>query len=133
MLNPIDPRSAVPIYVQVIEQIRQRVAAGVLAPGDQLPSVRELASQLLINPNTAVRIYRDLEREGLLEFHRGQGTFVSERAKALAERDRLRLLAKRLEDIVQQARTFGVSDDALADLLREVLSRSPSRAGKAGA
>jgi GntR family transcriptional regulator len=132
MLNPIDPRSAVPIYVQVMEQIRQRVAAGVLAPGDQLPSVRELASQLLINPNTAVRIYRDLEREGLLEFRRGQGTFVSERAKALAERDRLRLLAKRLEDTVQQARTFGVSDDALVDLLREVLSRSPSRAGKAG-
>jgi GntR family transcriptional regulator len=132
MLNPIDPRSAVPIYVQVMEQIRQRVAAGVLAPGDQLPSVRELASQLLINPNTAARIYRDLEREGLVEFRRGQGTFVSERAKALAERDRLRLLSKRLEDLVAQARTFGVSDDVLVDLLREILSRSPSRAGKAG-
>jgi GntR family transcriptional regulator len=108
MLDPINPRSAIPIYVQVTEQIRQRVAAGVLVPGDQLPSVRELASHLLINPNTAVRIYRDLEREGLLEFRRGQGTFVSERAKALA-----------------------VSDDALVDLLRETLSRSPSRAGKA--
>jgi GntR family transcriptional regulator len=131
MLDPINPRSAMPIYVQVTEQIRQRVAAGVLVPGDQLPSVRELASQLLINPNTAVRIYRDLEREGLLEFRRGQGTFVSERAKALAESDRLRLLAKRLEGVVEQARTFGVSDDALVDLLRETLSRSPSRAGKA--
>jgi GntR family transcriptional regulator len=131
MLDPINPRSAMPIYVQVTEQIRQRVAAGVLVPGDQLPSVRELASQLLINPNTAVRIYRDLEREGLLEFRRGQGTFVSERAKALAESDRLRLLAKRLEGVVEQARIFGVSDDALVDLLRETLSRSPSRAGKA--
>jgi GntR family transcriptional regulator len=133
MLNPIDPRSAVPIYVQVMEQIRQRVAAGVLAPGDQLPSVRELASQLLINPNTVVRIYRDLEREGLVEFRRGQGTFISERAKALAERDRLRLLTKHLEDLVEQAHTFGVPDDALVDLLREILSRSPSRAGRAGA
>ncbi len=123
MLNPIDPKSAIPIYVQVIDQIRQRVAAGVLAPGDQLPSVRELASQLLINPNTVARIYRDLERDGLLETRRGQGTFIASDATALAETDRLRLLAERLEDVVEQARTFGLSDDALVDLLREIVSR----------
>ncbi len=124
MLNPIDPKSAIPIYVQVMEQIRQRVAAGVLAPGDQLPSVRELASQLLINPNTVARIYRDLERDGLLETRRGQGTFIAARAAALAETDRLRLLSERLEEVVEQARTFGLSDAALVDLLREIVSRT---------
>ncbi len=132
MLNPIDPKSTVPIYVQVMEQIRQRVAAGVLVPGDQLPSVRELASHLLINPNTVARIYRDLEREGLLEFRRGQGTFVSEQAEALAEADRVRMVEERLEDAAEQARAFGIPDDALVDLLREILSRSSSRARKAG-
>lgn len=132
MLNPIDPKSAVPIYVQVMEQIRQRVAAGVLAPGDQLPSVRELASHLLINPNTVARIYRDLEREGLLEFRRGQGTFVSGQAEALAETDRVRMVEARLEDAAEQARAFDIPDDALVDLLRGILSRSSSRARKAG-
>jgi len=62
MLNPIDVKSAVPIYVQVAEQIRQRIAAGVLVPGEQLPTVRRLATHLLINPNTVARVYRDLER-----------------------------------------------------------------------
>jgi GntR family transcriptional regulator len=132
MLNPIDPKSAVPIYVQVMDQIRQRVAAGVLAPGDQLPSVRELASLLLINPNTVARIYRDLEREGILETRRGQGTFISDRAEAMAEIDRVRMLGERLDEVVEQARTFGVPDDALVALLREILDRSASRARKAG-
>jgi GntR family transcriptional regulator len=123
MLNPIDPKSAIPIYVQVIDQIRQRVAAGVFAPGDQLPSVREMASQLLINPNTVARIYRDLERDGLLETRRGQGTFIASDAAVLAETDRLRLLSARLQEVIEQARTFGVPDEALVALLGEMLSR----------
>ena len=123
MLNPINPKSAIPIYLQVIDQIRQRVAAGVFAPGDQLPSVREMASQLLINPNTAARIYRDLERDGLLETRRGQGTFIASGAAALAETDRLRLLSARLQEVIEQARTFGVPDEALVALLGEMLSR----------
>ncbi len=131
MLNPIDVRSPVPIYAQVMEQIRQRVAAGVWAPGDQLPTVRDLASQLLINPNTVARIYRDLEKEGLLETRRGAGTFVASTAFALARVERVRALTEQLEEIVIQARLFGVSDAALVDLLREILQRSLTRAGKA--
>ena len=131
MLNPIDPKSAIPIYVQVMEQIRQRIAAGVFVPGEQLPTVRELASQLLLNPNTVARIYRDLEREGLLESRRGSGTFVASTAAALARVDRERALRTHLEDLVAQARLFDVSEAARMDLLRDILQRSPTRAGKA--
>jgi len=130
MLNPIDLKSALPIYAQVTEQIRQRIAAGVFAPGDQLPTVRELASQLLINPNTVSRIYRDLEREGLLETRRGAGTFVAASAASLARVDRERALRAQLEELVLQARLFGVSDPALLSLLRDILQRSPTRVGK---
>ncbi len=131
MLNPVDVKSAIPIYVQVMEQIRQRIAAGVWAPGEQIPTVRELASHLLINPNTVARIYRDLEKEGLLETRRGAGTFVAATAAALAKVDRVRALTEQLEEIVSQARLFGVSDAALIELLREILQRSLTRAGKA--
>ena len=131
MLNPIDAKSAVPIYVQVAEQIRQRIAAGVLVPGEQLPTVRRLATHLLINPNTVVRVYRDLEQEGLLETRRGSGTFVASTATALALSGRQRVLRQQLEEIVVQARLFGVSDAALVDLLREIMQRSLVRVGKA--
>jgi len=123
MFTPIDPKSAVPIYLQIIEQIRRQVAAGVLAPGDQLPSVRELAQQLLINPNTAARVYRDLEREGLLETRRGQGTYVAARASALAESERKRLVAARLEEAAAEARAFGISHEAVLQLFRDILAR----------
>ena len=131
MFNPIDVKSAVPIHVQVAEEIRQRIAAGVLTPGEQLPTVRALATHLLINPNTVARVYRDLEREGLLETRRGSGTFVASTATALALADRQHMLRQQLEEIVVQARLFGVSDAALADLLREIMQRSLVRVGKA--
>ena len=131
MFSPIDVKSAVPIHVQVAEEIRQRIAAGVLAPGEQLPTVRALATHLLINPNTVARVYRDLEREGLLETRRGSGTFVASTATALALADRQHMLRQQLEEIVVQARLFGVSDAALAGLLREIMQRSLVRVGKA--
>ena len=124
MLTSINPKSAVPIYRQIMEQIRRAVAAGVLAAGDQLPSVRELAAQLLINPNTAARVYRDLERDGLLETRRGQGTFSASDASALAESERTRLISERLEAAVVEARAFGFSDEEIIELLRQILSPS---------
>jgi len=122
MLNSIDPKSALPIYRQIIAQIRRGVAAGLLAPGDQLPSVRELAARLLVNPNTVARVYRDLERDGLLETRRGQGTFISANAEALAESERRRLLAEQLEEVARDARAFGLSDEAALELFRASLA-----------
>jgi len=122
MLNSIDPKSAVPIYLQIIGQIRRQVAAGLLAPGDQLPSVRDLASQLLINPNTAARVYRDLERDGLIETRRGQGTYVSPTAAALPEPERARIVSERLKETIDEARGLGLSDGAILNLCQKTLA-----------
>ncbi|HHW99476.1 MAG TPA: GntR family transcriptional regulator, partial [Firmicutes bacterium] len=73
----LDHRSPIPIYVQLQNQVKQAIAGGVLAPGEQLPSVRELAGRLAVNPNTIARAYQELEREGLIETLRGRGTFVT--------------------------------------------------------
>jgi GntR family transcriptional regulator len=123
MLNHIDPKSALPIYRQIIEQIRRSVAAGLLAPGDQLPSVRDLASQLLVNPNTVARVYRDLERDGLLETRRGQGTYIAASATALIESERRRLIADQLEVVARDIRAFGISEEAAVQMLRDTLGR----------
>lgn len=126
MLNSIDPKSAVPIYLQIMDQIRRQVAAGVLAPGDQLPSVRELASQLVINPNTAARVYRDLEHDGLLESRRGMGTYIASGAAALAESERKRIARETIEKVIQEARYLGLTDDMILRLVHQALGRRQS-------
>ena len=83
----IDPESRVPLYAQIVEQIQAHIAAGQLTPGDQLPTIRQLATDLRINFNTVVRAYLELEREGLISTQRGRGTFVADspEEEALAE------------------------------------------------
>lgn len=94
----VEPGRGVPIYIQIMDQIRRSVAGGTLSPGEQLPSVRELALQLAINPNTIAKAYQELEREGVVHTLRGRGTFVSQQAEALPDSDRL----KRLEEAVEK-------------------------------
>lgn len=72
----VDTRSGVPIYLQIIEQVKRSVALGVLAPGEQLPTVKQLALDLTVNPNTVARAYRDLERDDVIETASGRGSFV---------------------------------------------------------
>ena len=128
MIDRVDPKSPLPIYRQIIDGICRGVAAGTLAPGDQLPSVRELAAQLLVNPNTVARVYRDLERDGLLETRRGTGTFIASGAEALAEVERKRLVADKLAEVARDVHAFGLSVDAALQLLREALAdRKPGR------
>jgi GntR family transcriptional regulator len=121
MFEPIDPKAATPIYRQITEQIRRRVAAGTLVPGDQLPSVRELAAGLLVNPNTVAKVYRDLEREGLLETRRGDGTYVSAGASAMAETERRRVVTAQLEEVARDVRAFGISEKDALGLFRQIL------------
>lgn len=78
MLLSVDPSSPIPIYAQIVSQVRAGVAGGELRPGDALPSVRQLATELRVNPNTVAQAYRELEREGITYVQRGQGTFVAE-------------------------------------------------------
>lgn len=122
MFERVDPKAAVPIYRQIADQIRRRVAAGVLAPGDQLPSVRELAAQLLVNPNTVAKVYRDLEREGLLDARQGQGTYVSANAAAMADSERRRLVGAQLEEVARDVRAFGLSQEFAVKLFRQLLA-----------
>jgi len=117
----LDTRSAVPLSHQMAEQIRRAVAAGQAKPGDRLPSVRELAVSLLVNPNTVARVYRDLEIEGLLETRRGQGTYVAEAAQALAERERLRIVRARLGHAAEEARAFGLAPERVLEMLQQIL------------
>jgi GntR family transcriptional regulator len=127
MFDSIDPKSALPIYRQIADQIRWRVAAGVFAPGDKLPSVRELAAQLLVNPNTVAKVYRDLERDGLLDTRRGDGTYISSEAVALAESERTRIIEEQLRLTARDAGAFGLSEQAAMELFRRVLSDMAQR------
>lgn len=121
MFDSVDPKSGLPIYLQIAEQVRRSVAAGLLSPGDQLPSVRELATRLLVNPNTVAKVYRDLERDGLLETRRGQGTFVAAEAVSMAEGERRRLITDQLRAVARDVRAFGLEEEAALDLFRRVL------------
>jgi len=125
VFDSINPKSALPIYRQIADQIRWRVAAGVFAPGDRLPSVRELAAQLLVNPNTVAKVYRDLERDGLLDTRRGDGTYISSDAIALAESERMRIIEEQLRTVARDARAFGLEGEAAVELFRRILSERP--------
>ncbi len=109
----------VPIYQQIVNQVKLMVASGRLQPGEELPPIRTLALQLSINPNTVARAYRDLELEGLVAKRRTAGTYVSAAGSPLARRERLRLLRERIDALLAEARQMDVDTDELIALLRE--------------
>ena len=117
----LDPASPSPIYSQIIEQVRWAVAAGVLRPDDELPSVRNLASQQLINPNTVARAYLELEREGLVTKKRGTGTYVSPQAARLSDENRTRMVAEVLDKALRQAVEIHMSPDQIRKIFEERL------------
>ena len=116
----LDPKSGVPPYLQVAQQIRQALVAGVLVPGDQLPTVKEVVTRLAINPNTVFKGYRELEREGLVEGRPGAGTFVLRRPPGPGPGTHA-TLARGLARWVERARAAGFDDPSIESLLRETL------------
>ena len=116
----LDSKSGVPPYLQIARQIRQALVAGVLVPGDQLPTVKEVVTQLAINPNTVFKGYRELEREGLVEGRPGAGTFVLRRPPGPAPGAHS-ALARSLARWVDRARSAGLDDSSMEALLRETL------------
>jgi len=114
----LDLHSGVPVYRQIIDQVRGGIAAGSLTPGDQLPTVRQLAVDLAINPNTVVRAYRELELGGLLETHQGTGTFIGAQKMKGADAERERQLAQIVADCVSRAGAAGFTVDNLMEELR---------------
>jgi GntR family transcriptional regulator len=120
----LEARSGVPTYLQLVQQVRQAIRLGVLRPGDQLPTVKEVVSSLTINPNTVLRAYRELDLEGLTEGRRGVGTFVAESAAPLPQAD-VKALRTALQKWVARARAAGLDDDNLHALFADVV-RPPS-------
>lgn len=116
----VDGRSGVPPYLQVVRQVRQALRMGVLNVGDQLPSVREVVAAVAINPNTVLKAYRDLEREGLVEARSGQGTFVRALPPGPPPGTHSRL-GHSLARWVREAREAGLDEESMESLLRITL------------
>lgn len=117
----IDTSSFTPFYEQVKVQLRAGIRRGALRPGDSLPSIREMASILLLNPNTVARAYRELEQEGLVATRKGKGCFVAETASKLVGRGGQEGLVRLLDDVLQEADTMDISPDRVKDLLDQRL------------
>ena len=113
----IDSKSGVPFYRQIIEQVKYAIARGHLDPGDQLPTVRRLAVDLSVNPNTVVRAYRELEIEGVLDTQQGAGIFVSNSRPEIGQLERQRMLDQILTDLLARASSYGLTlDEVLAGM-----------------
>jgi GntR family transcriptional regulator len=111
----LNPHSGVPTYLQLVQQVRHAVRLGVLQPGDQLPTVKEVVATLAINPNTVLKAYRELDHEGLAEARRGQGTFIA-RTLTPAEPTEHAALRKALVRWMAQARKAGFDEEGVAAL-----------------
>ena len=112
----IATNDGVPIYLQIVNQIKYLVASGRLAPGEELPPIRTLAETLLINPNTVARAYRELESAGVVEKRRTAGTYVSDQGSPLARRERMKILADRLDALLAEARQMDIPFDDVMKL-----------------
>jgi GntR family transcriptional regulator len=117
----VQPGSGEPIYQQLVRQLKHAMATGVFSRGDQLPTVRELAANLVVNPNTVARAYRELERDGLLESVRGRGTFVSSVRRQMGKAERRRRLRPMLDQLVAEADALGFDEAELIAELERVL------------
>ena len=124
----LDARSGVAPYRQLADQVRQAVSLGLLRPGDKLPPVREVVTQITINPNTVHRAYRELEHEGIVEGRPGLGTFVTARASSsLSSSDRTMLLQE-LQNWANRARSAGVDDEGISALFAAVIQSKEANA-----
>ena len=115
----VSASDGLPIYQQIVNQVKYLVASGRLAPGEELPPIRTLAERLLINPNTVARAYRELEVAGVVVKRGTTGTFVSDAGSPLARRERQRILTQRVDALLAEARQLGFDLDHLFDLIRQ--------------
>jgi GntR family transcriptional regulator len=121
MLFRPNPSSGVPIYLQLMEQVKHSIETGALRPGEQLPGIRPLAEQLVINPNTVAKAYRELEHEGVIELRHGAGAFVSGQARARRVTEKLRAGQSIVAAAVERLRKSGVTDEEIRRLFEAEL------------
>jgi GntR family transcriptional regulator len=109
----------VPIYLQIANQVKYLVASGRLAAGNEIPPIRVLAHQLLVNPNTVARAYLELEREGVVQKRHGSGTYISDSGSPLARKERLKIISERIDALLAEARHLEVEPQELLRLIKE--------------
>ena len=114
--------SGVPIYLQLMEQVKHAIETGALRPGDQLPGIRPLAEELVINPNTVAKAYRELEHEGVIELRHGAGAFVSGTGRAKKATDTLRAAQTIVAAAIQRLHARGVTDEEIRRLFEAELA-----------
>jgi len=131
LLRP-NPSSGVPIYLQLIEQVKHAIDTGAIRPGEQLPGIRPLAEELVINPNTVARAYRELEHDGVIELRHGAGAFVSAHAGAKRLTDRLRAGQATVAAAVERLRARGITDAEIRRLFEAELAGLTRAGGHRG-
>ncbi|MFC1495058.1 GntR family transcriptional regulator [Thermodesulfobacteriota bacterium] len=121
MFIQIKPASSKPIYIQIMEQIKYAIASGVAKEGEQLLSVRELARQLCINPNTVAKAYHELERDRYLMTHKGKGVYVAPSTSILTKKEKERLVGEKLEGALVDALNLGLSFKDVNNILKKTM------------
>ena len=122
MFRKPNPSSGVPIYVQLKEQIRHGIETGALSSGDQLPGIRSLAETLVINPNTVIRVYRELEQEGVLEIRHGLGAFIATRRRSRSKTEEMRDAQQLVREFVDNLKEQGLDEGEIRRLFEAELA-----------
>lgn len=126
----INPRSSTPIYQQVVDGVKELVARGILVPGERMPTVRELAVELSLNPNTIAKAYQRLEQEGIIETMRSRGTFVAGRTEVLDMEAARQQLVDLVEKVLVEAYHLGLNREDIKQLIEESLDNWEKKGGK---
>jgi GntR family transcriptional regulator len=132
MLFRPNPSLGVPIYLQLMEQVKHAIATGALRPGEQLPGIRPLAEELVMNPNTVAKAYRELEHEGVIELRQGSGAFVSPNARAGKLAEAVRGAQSVVAGTVEKLRARGISDEEIRRLFEAELAGLTKAGGRRG-
>jgi GntR family transcriptional regulator len=123
----LDPHSGVPVYRQLIDQVQAAIARGALFPGDQLPTVRHVAVELAINPNTVMRAYREMEIRGILDTEQGTGTFIADKQAEPSKEERNRKIAQLIGEFVSRAGSAGLTVSDLIQALQQLTNEGEQR------
>jgi GntR family transcriptional regulator len=132
MLIRPNPASGVPLYLQLMEQVKHGIETGALRAGDQLPGIRPLAEELVINPNTVAKAYRELEHEGVIELRQGAGAFVAKNAGVAKVTEKLRAGQTIVTDAIERLRARGITDDEIRRLVEAELAGLRRTGGHVG-
>lgn len=129
----VDPSSTIPVYAQIVEQIKNAVASGLITEGDRLPSIRTLGKELRVNPNTIIRAYKELEIEGIVESKRGQGNFVTSHRSNLTEEVKCEMITKNIDRLLTEAYHLQLDNEKVLELIRSRMDAIESDNERKGA